>query len=224
MCAEQELVVGNSWFKKSDVYKYTWLRMAEGRVVDKALMDWVLLPRRMLGRLLDVKAWRGEAVGEGGLCDHFLVEAQLKLVGGWRSAGRLEGVRNVLKVSELNSIVKKMAYQESLRGKYEVWRGGEVESVEKECEKFRDIVMECTNDVCGMRRVGGQRRKGSEWWNEEVLRAVAEKRRAFEGWLQRRDRVTYDRYRAQRVVVKLAVQAAKRMADRRWGQRLGNDF
>ena len=24
MCAEQELVVGNSWFKKNDVYKYTF--------------------------------------------------------------------------------------------------------------------------------------------------------------------------------------------------------
>ena len=38
--------------------------------------------------------------------------------------------------------------------------------------------------------------------------------RAFEEWLQRRDGVTYDRYRAQRVAVRLAVQAAKRMADR----------
>ena len=54
--------------------------------------------------------------------------------------------------------------------------------------------------------------------------AVAEKRRAFEEWLQRRDRVTYDRHRAQRVVVKRAVQVEKRMADRRWGERLGNDF
>ena len=35
---------------------------------------------------------------------------------------------------------------------------------------------------------------------------------------------TYNRYRAQRVVVKLAVQAAKRMADRRWGERLWKDF
>ena len=34
--------------------------MAEGRVVDKALMDYVFLPWRMLGRLLDVKVWRGE--------------------------------------------------------------------------------------------------------------------------------------------------------------------
>ena len=73
--------------------------MAEGRVVDKALMDYLLLPRRMLGRLLDMKVWRGE---RGGLSDHFLVEARVKLVGGWRWAGRMEGVRNVLKVSELN--------------------------------------------------------------------------------------------------------------------------
>ena len=71
-----------------------------------------------------------------------------------------------------------------------MWIGGEVESVEREWEKFRDIVMECTDDVCGMRRVGGQRRKGSEWWNKEVGRAVAEKRRVFEEGLQRRDRLT----------------------------------
>ena len=163
MSAEQELVVGNSWFKKKDAFKYTWLRMAEGRVVDRTLMDYVLLPKRMLGSLLDVKVWRGEC---GGMSDHCLVEAQPKLVGGWTSAWTMESVRNMLKVSELNNRVKERAYQESLHGKYEVWRGGKVESVEKEREKFGDIVMECTNDVCGMRCVGGQIRKGSEWWNE----------------------------------------------------------
>ena len=42
-------------------------------------------------------------------------------------------------------------------------RGGEVESAENEWEKFRDIGMECTNDVFGMIRVGGQLRKESEW-------------------------------------------------------------
>ena len=69
-----------------------------------------------------------------------------------------------------------------------------------EGKPFRDIVMECTHDVCGMRRLGSQRRKGIELWNEEVGRAAAEKRIAFEEWLQRRDKVTYDRYRVQRVV------------------------
>ena len=60
-------------------------------------MDCVLLPKRMLGILLDVKVWRGEG---GGMSEHFLVEARLKLVGGRRSAGRMGRVRNVLKVSE----------------------------------------------------------------------------------------------------------------------------
>ena len=41
-------------------------------------------------------------------------------------------MRNVLKVSEVNHSVKERAYQESLRLNYEVWRGGEVESVERE--------------------------------------------------------------------------------------------
>ena len=47
MCAEQELVVGNSWFKNNDVciINYTLLRMTEERVVGRALMDYVLLPK-----------------------------------------------------------------------------------------------------------------------------------------------------------------------------------
>ena len=44
--------------------------------------------------------------------------------------------------------------------------------------------------------------------------AAAEKRRAFEEWLQRRDTVTYDRYQAQRVVVKRAVQVAEMIGER----------
>ena len=50
-------------------------------MVDRSLMDYVLLTKRMLGRLLDVKVWKREG---GGMSDHFLVEARLKLVGGWK--------------------------------------------------------------------------------------------------------------------------------------------
>ena len=43
------------------------------------------------------------------------------------------GCENVMKMSEPNNIVNEMSYQESLHGKYEVWRGEDVvESVEKE--------------------------------------------------------------------------------------------
>ena len=92
--------------------------------------------------------------------------------------------------------------------KYEVLRGGEVESVETKWEMFRDIVKECTNDVCGLRCVGGRIRNGSEWWSEEVGVVVAKMGRDFDEWLQRRDSFTYDRYRAQRTFVKLTVIVA----------------
>ena len=50
----------------------------------------------------------------------------------------------------------------------------------------------------------------SEWWNDEVGRAVAVNRRAFEEWLHRRDIVTYDRYWAQRGAVKRAIKSRKK--------------
>ena len=45
------------------------------------------------------KRMRGD---RGGMSDHFLVEAGLKVLGGWMSSRRMEGARNVLKLSELN--------------------------------------------------------------------------------------------------------------------------
>ena len=47
-----------------------WVRIAEGRVVDWALWDYMLLPKRMRGRLFDVNVCRGEG---GGMSDHFVV-------------------------------------------------------------------------------------------------------------------------------------------------------
>ena len=61
------------------MYKYTWLRMAEGRMVDRTYMDYVLLPKRMHGRLLDVKVWRGEGVG---MSDQFFCWSSSE-IGGW---------------------------------------------------------------------------------------------------------------------------------------------
>ena len=42
MCVEQELAIGNSFFKKKEMNKYTWIRVTNGRVIERALMDYVL--------------------------------------------------------------------------------------------------------------------------------------------------------------------------------------
>ena len=47
MCVENGLVVGNSFFKKRMINKYTWVRVERGRVIERALMDYVLITGRM---------------------------------------------------------------------------------------------------------------------------------------------------------------------------------
>ena len=80
MCVEQELVIGNSFFKKKEINKYTWIRVANGRVIERALMDYVLITKRMVGRLKDVHVFRGVATG---MSDHFLVEAEVVVAKEW---------------------------------------------------------------------------------------------------------------------------------------------
>ena len=47
-------------------------------MVDKALMDYVLLPKRMLGRMLDVKVWRED----GGIYDNLFGGSSAE-ISGW---------------------------------------------------------------------------------------------------------------------------------------------
>ena len=220
MCAEQELIIGNSCFKKKYVNKYTWVRVDGGRMVDRALMDYVLIERSLVGRLKDVHVRRGEAKG---MSDHFLIEAKVVVAKEWRN--KRDGCRReVVKVEDLDKVEKQQEFQERLRVEYEEVREREVGSVEEEWELFIDKVLRSASEVCGRRRVGGGVRKGSEWWNEEVEVAVGEKRRAFEEWLQRKNAETYEKYREKRMEVKRKVRGAKRAADWRWGQKLGVNY
>ena len=53
---------------------------------------------------------------------------------------------------------------------------------------------------------------------------VAEKRRAYEVWLQRNDRNSYEVYKEVRNRVKTVVRRVKRAADERWGRRVTENF
>ena len=217
MCVEKELVIGNSYFKKKCINKYTWIRVANGRVVERALMDYVLVTKRMIGRLKDVHVFRGMAAG---MTDHFLVEAKLVVAREW--GNRVRGCRReVVKVEELKKPEKKREYQERLKAAYDRVKGREIGELEEEWKLVKESLMENTSDVCGKRFVGGCIRKGSEWWNEEVKMKVEEKKKAFEEWLQGGSWEKYERYRVKNVEVKRKVDEAKRAADNRWGQGFG---
>ena len=221
MCIEQELVVGNTFFKKKKKNKYTWARVVGGRVVERALMDYVLVPKKVVGKLLDVHVYRGEA---GGISDPYLVQGRLKVAGGRGRGGPGGGGREGVKLSELDNGEKLAEYREKLAETWEGVKGREREGVEAEWSLFKDGVLRCAKEVCGMKKIGGRRRKGSEWWNDEMNQVVAEKRRAFESWLRDDNEQTRERYREKKREVKRKVREEKRRADARWGRCVAENF
>ncbi len=98
MCMERELVIGNSLFQKRGKNKYTWVIVDNGRVVDRAVMDYVLIERGMVERLLDVHSYRGEG---GGMSDHYLVEGRMRVMTRWMGGKNVKGVRKFVNVRRL---------------------------------------------------------------------------------------------------------------------------
>ena len=220
MCVERELVIGNSMFKKKRLNKYTWIRVADGRVVEKALMDYVLIEKGVISRLKDVHVYRGETAG---MSDHYLVEARV-LVAKDRYNRVARSRREEVRVEELKKPEKRREFQERVSAAYDRVKVGVIGELEEEWQAVKECLLESASEVCGKRFVGGGIRKGSEWWNEEVKLVVDEKKRAYEEWLQCRTREKYDIYRVKKVEVKRRVAEAKRAANDRWGQGLGRAY
>ena len=222
MCMESEMMIGNSVFKKKWKYKYTWIRQERGIITERALMDYVLIRRRMIGRLKDVHVFKGVTAG---VSDHFLVQMKLIVAKEWGSKSKRDNSKRVaVKVEELHKEEKERDYQEKVKEVYEVVKESAVGTVEEEWGLFKDSIVECASDVCGKRIVGRGIRKGSEWWNESVKKVVDEKKRAYEEWMQSNSLEKYERYRQKKKEVKRKVKEAKRDAEVRWGESLGRDW
>ena len=221
LCLEQELLIGNTWFKKKDINKYTWERVERGVMVDRALMDYVIISRNVRHRLLDVHVYRGAAVG---VSDHYLVEGRLRVAERWRPGGGRGVGRMCIRVRELRKEEKKLEYQEKISLRWERLGGMERRGMEEEWNDLQSGVLEVGAEVCGYRRVGAGRRKGCEWWNERVKEVVEEKKRLFEEWLQGRDRGVWERYREKKKECLREVKWAKRQARRREGSRMTEVF
>ena len=166
-------------------------------MIERALVDYVLITKGVIGRLKDVHVFRGMAAG---MSDHFLLEAKLIVAKEWNK--RLVGCkREEVKVEELKKPEKREEYQERLKRTYDRVKENVVGELEEEWTLMKENVKEHASSVCGVRDVGGCMRKGSEWWNEEVKRKVEEKKKAFEEWLQKDSVLAYEIYKEKKEIL-----------------------
>ena len=69
------MLVENLSFRKIDIHKYTWMRQDNGRVVGRAMMDYVVVSWNIMGWFLHVRILRGKGRG---MSDHYHVEGVLR--------------------------------------------------------------------------------------------------------------------------------------------------
>ena len=222
LCMQYEMAVCNTFFKKRDVHKYTWVRKVRGEIVESALMDYMCISGKYKARVTDVNVLRAAGDVQS---DHHLVVCKVKVKRGGAPPPPRGEVREVVKVERLKDDGCKEMFEDGIKEEWLVHKEREIGNVEEEWMAFKNAVIRCASSACGLKRLSKRGiRKGSEWWNEEVERLVRNKRELYKVWLQNRCSENYDRYKVVRNEVKRAVRSAKREAGRRWGEKLVEDF
>ena len=69
--------------------------------------------------------------------------------------------------------------------------------------------MKKANKICGITR-GGQKPKVIWWWNDEVKKAIKDKRLLHKKWQKNRDRKSREQYKIKKGEVKAVVAIVKK--------------
>ena len=217
MCTERRMIIGNTWFKKRMIHKYT--REGENGQ-ERSLIDYVLVDEKSKSLLEDVNVYRGAA---GGMSDHYLVEAKVKMKGFFiRERKEMLGGR-VVKVSELEKVEVREAFKQLVMSEWEKVRNARVLSVEEEWKLFKCSIMECAARVCGYKSIG-TKSKRSAWWDDEIKELVKEKRKLFEEYTKSKKESDKQEYKRKKQEVKGVTRQKKNTIDERDGIRLSKYF
>ena len=217
VCTERRLIVGNTWFQKKLIAKYT--REGENGQ-ERSLIDYVIVDEKSKKLLEDVNVYRGAAKG---MSDHYLVEAKVRMRGFCKGGRERVAYKRVVKVSELEKVEVREEFKRLLRNEWERVRNARILSVEEEWELFKSAILRCAATVCGYKSIG-RKRKGSAWWDDEVRTLVKEKRKLFEVLVADRSERNREVYRRKNREVKVAVREKKNSIDQRDGERMSRNF
>jgi hypothetical protein len=79
------LKIANTFFRKKEIYKYTW--SAGG---SKTIIDYIIVNRRLKNLVQDIKIFWGSDIGS----DHFLVTSRINLLSRWKQQSNSSKLAN----------------------------------------------------------------------------------------------------------------------------------
>ena len=200
------LIVTNTWFQKRDSRKISY---ESGGC--KTVVDYVLVRRCNRQMVRDVNVIPSEAcVPQHKLlvCEMVLVEIVKK---------KREVLMSKCRVWKLKDPEVQKTYRAKVQARAEMRAKGDGIDVERVWKDMKECLLVCADEVCG-RTKGPPRHKQTWWWNDDVAKAVEEKRLRFVSWRKskcRLDKKAYDMAKkaASREVAKAQECERKKFGD-----------
>ena len=199
-CVEKDLCVGKSWFKKKDSKKVTFNGGRSGKEI-----YFVLMKKRQRKFLMDVRVLGGEL-------QHKLLKVVLDRR--W-----LKNARSSCAKKEYRTKVWKLL-NEDIKTKF----SEKMEVLYEKCDeqnawlKYKSSVLKAAEEVCGTSK-GRPQHGETWWWNQDVQKAISEKRKSFQRWKQlpsaeNKSCYLFDKKKAKRAVAEaMKNEAVKEMEE-----------
>ena len=196
-----ELKLTNTFFKKKDIHKYTWA--ARG---SRSLIDYVIVNDKLKNLVKDTTVNRGAEL----YTDHYLVTTDLYILAKWKN--NTLSKRNNNKEKDKKEIFKTYLLQDSsIRDMFQnrmtqyLIEVKTEDNIEKEYRNIKNIILKTSREVLGTRR-NVKKKKGLNYWNEEIERAIKEKKIAYMRYLQDRSQENERNYKLKRNIAKAKVK------------------
>lgn len=212
-----DLVVANTWFKKSDGKLITYESGGFQTVV-----DYILVRKAERHQLRNVTVIRGESCMQ----QHKLLVCMMDLNESVRKKGR--AFVSKCRVWRLRDPLIRKAFQtkvEARLNKTVINDGGNVDVI---WDSLRDCLLNVADDVCGKTK-GGQRHSQTWWWNAEVENVIKEKQRLYKIFDKSKNTTPVDKkkvdenkrkYDEAKRIAKKAVSKAKEAERQKFGEML----
>ena len=190
-CMQSGLVVTNTWFKSHRKETFH-----SGNVSSQ--IDFILTDKKWRKNVQNVKVIPGEL-------QHSLVIIDLCGM----SSPRKKKVNNRrVKIWRLKEDEVKHRFKERMD---DLWNSSVKDDI---WEKYKECVLQAMEEVCGISK-GLARHGETWWWNEEVKKAVQEKKVCFKKWLSEKSSEANEAYkRSRRKAKKIVSKAMKDEAEK----------
>ena len=160
LCSERGLFLSNTYFEHKLIHRYTWRRVG-GNEEQKGLIDYIAVDERLRKDVIDARVVRGMFPDS----DHYAVLTKVRPQVVWRWKGEKKVVKTRVAKERLNDECVRANYKESIG---RAWNGvmGNMnvdENVDNLFERMAVEVNSVVEEVCGIKKIIGNRNRGDAW-------------------------------------------------------------